>query len=297
MREGKRLYRASVLGTVIAATALLAGGTAALAATVLGTGTYDYSCTAGDAMTITSINSNEAGIDCATTTTAPTTTSTGPTTTTTSGPPSAITAVGSLAATSIPAGGSPLLSVDPQAVGDLLVLGLEDSNSTPPTYSSVSGGGVTTWTLLARDNDPGNVADNLEIWDGVVTTPGPSTIEATLTGFSNGDDMLAQEFSDGSGTWASDSGGKIADTLNQDFDYPSLTPGGSGELYFGIGTAVNSTTLGGNGTPDVTYVETGLNCVSLAVYDTGTSATLAPAVQSEGGSGNWSTAVAVLVES
>ena len=293
MRKGTRLYRASVLGTVIAATVLLAGGTAALAATVLGTGTYDYSCPAGDAMTITSINSNEAGIDCATTTT----TTTGQTTTTTSGPPSAITAVGSLAATSIPAGGSPLLSVDPQAVGDLLVLGLEDSNSTPPTYSSVSGGGVTTWTLLARDNDPGNVADNLEIWDGVVTTPGPSTINATLTGFSDGDDMLAQEFSDGSGTWAVDTGGKIADTLNQDLAYPSLTPAGSGELYFGIGTAVNSTTLGGNGTPGVTYAETGLSCVSLAVYDTGTSATLAPAVQSEGGSGNWSTAVAVLVES
>ena len=212
--------------------------------------------------------------------------------------PGAITPVGSLAAASAPAGAnSGSLSVDPQNVGDLMLLGTEDSNTTPPTVSSVSGGGVSSWTLIASDSDATYTQDDDEIWEGVVTTPGPSTITITLNGYSDGDDLLAQEFTVGSSvTWSLDKSGKVTGTLAQGFTYPSLTPAGSSELYFGIGNAINYTQLVGEGTPGVTYVNTGLECVSLVAYDTSTSSTLAPAVANSSGGGNWETALAVLVQ-
>ena len=212
--------------------------------------------------------------------------------------PGAITPVGSLAAASAPAGANSLsLSVHPQNIGDLMLLGIEDSNTTLPTVSSVSGGGVSSWTLIASDADATYTQDGDEIWEGVVTTPGPSTITITLNGFSDGDDLLAQEFTAGSSvTWSLDKSGKVTGTDAQSFTYPSLTPAGSSELYFGMGNAVNNTQLVGEGTPGVTYVNTGLECVSLVAYDASTSSTLTPAVANSNGSGDWETALAVLVQ-
>jgi len=63
-----------------------------------------------------------------------------------------------------------------------------------------------------------------------------------------------------------------------------------------MGTAINNTQLVGNGTPGVAYIKTGLECVSLVAYDTHTSGTLAPAVANSNGSGNYETALAVLVQ-
>ena len=226
-----------------------------------------------------------------------------PATTTTTGTqsntPGAIAPVGSLAAASVQAGASSgSLSVDPQNVGDLMLFGIEDSNTTLPTVSSVSGGGVSSWTLLASDLDAAYTQDGDEIWEGVVTTPGPSTVTMTLNGYSDGDDLLAQEFTAGSPvTWSLDKSGTVTGTDAQSFNYPSLTPARSSELYFGIGNAINNTQLVGEGTPGVTYVSTGLECVSLVVYDTNTSSALAPAVANSGGGGNGETALAVLVQS
>ncbi len=215
-----------------------------------------------------------------------------------SAPPGVITPVGSLAAESAPAGSGPVsLSVDPQNVGDLMLLGIEDSNTTLPTVTGVSGGG-SSWRLVASDNDATYTQDGDEIWEGVVTATGSSAITITLNGFSDGEDLLAQEFSAGASvTWSLDQSGKVTGTSAQDFAYPSLTPAGSNELYFGIGNAINSTQLVGHGTPGVTYISTGLECVSLVAYDTNTSGTLAPAVANSSGSGNWETALAVLVQS
>ena len=130
---------------------------------------------------------------------------------------------------SAPAGAnSPSLSVHPQNVGDLMLLGIEDSNTTLPTVSSVSGGGVSSWTLLASDADTTYTQDSDEIWEGVVTAPGPSNIAIALDGYSDGDDLLAQEFTAGSlVTWSLDKSGKVTGTDAQAFNYPSLTPAGS----------------------------------------------------------------------
>jgi hypothetical protein len=229
-------------------------------------------------------------------TTTPTTVGTS-TTTSVPSSGSGISPVGTLAGVSAPAGsGAASLSVDPQHVGDLMLFGGEDSNSVPPVISSVSGGGVSSWTLLARDTDTPNTGDDLEIWEGVVTAVGPSEITITPDGFSDGDDLMAQEFTAGNAvTWSFDKSGEVTGTSAQDFNYPSLSPASSAELYFGIGTAINNTQLLGNGTAGVTYVQTGLECVSLVAYDTSTSASLAPQVANASGSGNWETALAVLV--
>jgi hypothetical protein len=212
--------------------------------------------------------------------------------------PGAIRPIGNLVAASAPAGANPVsLSVHPQNAGDLMLLGIEDSNTTPPTVASVSGGGASSWTLVASDSDAAYTQDGDEIWEGVVTTPGQATITITINGYSDGDDLLAQEFTaGGSVTWSLDKSAKVSGISAQGFTYPSLSPASSSELYFGIGNAVNNTQLVGEGTPGVTYINTGLECVSLVAYDTDTSSTLAPAVANSSGNGNWETALAVLIQ-
>ena len=214
-----------------------------------------------------------------------------------SGIPGVITPVGTLAAASAPAGANPVsLSIDPEHVGDLMLLGIEDSNTTLPTVSSVFGGGASSWTLIASDPDATYTQDGDEIWEGIVTTAGPATLTVTLNGFSDGDDLVAQEFTAGSSvTWTLDKSGKVTGTDAQEFTYPSLDPAGTAELYFGMGNAINNTQLVGQGTPGVTYISTKLECVSLVAYDTDTSSTLAPAVANTSGGGNGETALAVLI--
>lgn len=225
------------------------------------------------------------------TTTTTTTATTSGTTTTAAGGGGVISAVGRLAT-----GNGTSLSVDPQNAGDLMVFAVEDSNSTPPTVSSVSGGGVSTWTRYAREDDSANTQDNDEIWAGVVTSIGPSKITIILTGYSDGNDLLAQEFTAPGDTWSLDTSGYVTGKSSASFDFPSLRPTAKSDLYFGIGNAVNSTAIAGGGTPGVTYVETGLSCITLVAYDTGTSAALAPAVSNSSGAGNLEMALAVLIE-
>ncbi len=108
-----------------------------------------------------------------TTTTSSTSTTVASTTTTTAPTPPAgvaIAPVGTLAAASAPVGANPVsLSVNPEKVGDLMLLGIEDSNTTPPTVSGVSGGGVSSWTLIASDSDVTYTQDGDEIWEGIVS--------------------------------------------------------------------------------------------------------------------------------
>jgi hypothetical protein len=208
----------------------------------------------------------------------------------------AISAAGGLYTAVRPSGSDPVytLSVNPQKVGDLLLFGLEDSNTSFPTTTSVTGGGVTSWVRIASDPDLSGTDDNDEIWEGVVTSTGPSTITATLNGFTDDSDLVAQEFT-GATTWTLDKAGTVTGTYAQTFSYPSLTPASSGELYFGMGNAVNNTLLTGNGTPGASYVVTGLPCVSLIAYNTNTTSTFSPSVTNTGGAGNAETAVAVLI--
>ena len=135
------------------------------------------------------------------------------------------------------------LRVSAQHAGDLLVLAVKVS-SPIVTASSVSGGGVTRWTRVEGPY-AGYGGYDLEIWTGVVSATGASTITVSFlgqlhlvyTGFA------AQEFSSSAGTsttWGTETRGGISNVSSTTITFPKLTPGGLGELYFGYDADANT---------------------------------------------------------
>ena len=77
-----------------------------------------------------------------------------------------------------------------------------------------------------------------EIWTGKVTSTGSSTITFTWSGTVTGhyEEYGVQEFSAGLGAntaWALDKSGTVNGASSTTVPFPSLTPSGPGELYFG----------------------------------------------------------------
>lgn len=145
------------------------------------------------------------------------------------------------------ANGLKTLAVSPVAVGNVLVLTILNVGFSG-TVSSVSGGGVTTWTKLAGSN-PGALEGDTEIWYGTVTTAGAATI--TASSIQGGATALGcQEFTIGTpATWAVDTTAVSTDTTQAaSGNYPSVTPTGLLELYVGAATlpggVVGGTTAG-----------------------------------------------------
>src|ERR1019366_2919742 len=117
------------------------------------------------------------------------------------------------------------LTVNPQNIGDLEVVSVAWS-STTQDVTSMAGGGVTTWTK-AGQYDGGNQARDLEIWYGVVTSTGPSTITFNWSGSITGHnaEYSAQEFTAGTGvTWSLATTGHLEDASSTNVAFPSLTP-------------------------------------------------------------------------
>jgi RHS repeat-associated protein len=160
-----------------------------------------------------------------------------------------ISAVGSIAQSV--ADGDSTLSVNPQHVGDALVLGVSVNANDP--VSSVSGGGAT-WKFLARDT--GSLLGNTEFWLGTVTSTGSSTITVSYTSSigSTYVDLVAQEFTDGTGastTWTEDTSGGLNNNSTTTVTLPTLTASSSGELYVGLAFTGSAVTAGSN--PGFTY--------------------------------------------
>jgi hypothetical protein len=129
------------------------------------------------------------------------------------------------------ASGTTTVSVSPQNIGDILVVTGRLGNGTP----TVSGGGVTTWTLLAEQPYWSVSGGSEWIYWGIVTATGSQTI--TVSGTGSGQ-SYCQEFSKSGGTWAADGNGSYTENSSGTVAMPSLTPTSSGaELYFG---AVNT---------------------------------------------------------
>ena len=123
--------------------------------------------------------------------------------------------------------------------------------------SSVSGGGVSTWTKAV--SFAGSVGADEEIWYGKVTTTGSSTITFTWSSSITGHiaEYGVEEFSAGLGAstvWATDKTGTVNDASSTSVALPSLTPSTSGELYFGY--SVPSPTPHGRTTSGFTYAVT-----------------------------------------
>ncbi len=149
--------------------------------------------------------------------------------------PPVISAVGSTVS-QMGSGITTLTGVNPQHVGDLMVA-VDEQNDNTLTATSVSGGGVTTWTRAIQYvgiNEP----REYEIWFGVVTSTGSSPITFTLSGSTSMTaEYEAQEFTAGLGsgtTWSPDTTGHFETVSSATVTYPSLTPAGAGELYYGF---------------------------------------------------------------
>jgi hypothetical protein len=181
--------------------------------------------------------------------------------------PAAISAVGSPYITT----GATTLSVSPQKVGDLMTVALYVDGSTPETtVDSVTGGGVNNWledTAVSEDGYDG------QIWWGVVTSAGSSTVTLSVSGSYVADEIVAQEFGAvGTGVrWSAGEAGHSLSTTST-VTFPALTPTSSSELYFGYGL------LSGTGLGSCTggFIYTATPDGDVLCWDTDVSSTAKP---------------------
>ena len=181
------------------------------------------------------------------------------------------------------------LAVDPQNDGDVLVVCV-DSHYFAAGLTSLSGGGVTTWTkgeqfLSANSRD-------MEVWFGTVTATGPSTITFNWPVDITGDwtEYTAQEFSAPGAVWSLDNGNKSDNTSSSTtVTYPVLTPSGTAELYYGYAGMPNPPTPGSTSG----FIWKTTQGGNLICYDTDVSGAVSPTATQ--GSPGVSEAAAVLL--
>lgn len=143
------------------------------------------------------------------------------------------------------------VTVTPHAIGDFFLLSIQYWDNTA-TVSSVTGGGVTTWTKLNSATATINSPAYNAVYLGMITSTSSSTLTVTANTTVDLTQMVAQEFSTTVGTpvWDSAAGTGLLDANNTN-QWPSLTPAGSGELYFCY-AGDNSATVAGS-TPGYIY--------------------------------------------
>lgn len=157
-----------------------------------------------------------------------------------------VSAVGSAATSG--GTGTTTLAVAPTAVGDCLVLAT-NLTSVSLSVASVAGGGVTTWARVA--NPFVGSGSTVDMWMGIVTTAGSSTI--TITGSASlaavTVRLIAQQFTSilGSGTqWAlAITGTGVTNTSSTTVTFPTVTPTGTNQVYVGYAETANAALTSG----------------------------------------------------
>ncbi len=191
--------------------------------------------------------------------------------TTTSSGGGSISAVGTLQQNL--SSGTTTLAVDPQHVGDALVLAAAINSAA--TITAVSGGGAT-WTPL-ETTAPESAYGMTQLWLGTVTTTGSSTITVTYSTSVTGVwiDLSAQEYTNGTGSstvWSEDTSGyQNPSSSSTSIALPSLSATSSGELY--VGMAFTGGTPSAGSTSGFTY---DTPSYGLFVYNPSSSGTVAP---------------------
>lgn len=187
----------------------------------------------------------------------------------------AITAVGT-AATS---GGTNITTVTvvPATLGNVLVVGTLVSSATVH-FSSLSGGGCTTWTHLLGPSVLSGLAQSIDLWVGVVTAAGSATLTGTPSASVSAlnTDFISQQFAGGgAGTvWAVDGAQSTTktNTASTTMTFPTLTPGGASRLYVGFGES----SIGGGSPPSAGYtLQTTANSMPL-LYNVSVSTAQSP---------------------
>ena len=174
------------------------------------------------------------------------------------------------------------LTVDPSNLNDLMVLFSNPANG-GATISSVSGGGVTDWTkVTGTSSGSGSGTTTIEMWKGVVTSTGSSTINVTFASSTgNPNELVAMEFTTGNttGSWVIDSSGTLYNSASTTVTYPSLTPQSSKDLYVGYASAGSTMTAGT--TSGFTYATTSLTS-HMVTYNKAVSSTVQPTATQSG---------------
>lgn len=155
-----------------------------------------------------------------------------------------------------PTGGVATFNVTPEAVGDVIVLGITGNAG---SVTAVSGGSVSTWTISALYNDTTHNGLTAIAWGEVTGTVG-SAVSTSVTTTQAAITVLEGEFSVSgiaSPTWSVDvestAGDPLVHTTDANLPLQSVTASGSGELYLAsVQTTYNNLT-GGASSPVLGY--------------------------------------------
>lgn len=129
------------------------------------------------------------------------------------------------------------IATNPVLLGNLLVV-YGEVHSTTIHFTTLSGGGVTTWTPVVGPFVGTSGLYSMNMWMGVVTATGAGTItaasSASISGLTTG--LAVAEFTlhTSAAIWALDTTGTASNTASTTATFPSLTPAASGELYVGM---------------------------------------------------------------
>ena len=138
-------------------------------------------------------------------------------------------------------------SVNPTAIGDILVVFVAAVGTGSPAVLSISHSGVTTWTRLVSTVYSSDYAS--EVWWGVVTATGSATLTVNVSGSPTDSMAAVQQFhSSASGTWTADAN-TATESINylSSGTYPSVTPVDSAPLYLGSLCLYGGSTVSGAG--------------------------------------------------
>ena len=174
------------------------------------------------------------------------------------------------------------LALTNQGIGNLVLVETVNWSNTTAWISNVTGGGCT-WTQVVAHAVMSVHAYTVSLWAGTVTTTGAQT--ATLvwnTAAPSGYQTQAKEFHSSVGSWVLDKSATLDNAGTA--TWPSLTPTGTGELYWGYsndegssaGLTAGSTTAGYVGNVDAA------GC--LAAYNLNISAASGPVAADAGNS-------------
>lgn len=150
------------------------------------------------------------------------------------GSPATISTVGSAVTNSGTASGTASITVSPSTVGDAMLY-VSCNNKVGTGLSSLSGGGVSSWTSLAEYfNSTTNTT--MEFWLGQVVTTGSSAITCSEPSRWS---VLCQEFTctgvSSATTWAADGAGSgiLNTTSSKTCQFVTLTPSGLLDAFIG----------------------------------------------------------------
>lgn len=119
-------------------------------------------------------------------------------------------------------------------IGNLRLYSSTVTAQTTATIASLSGGGVTTWARAGSVNTSNS--DSVELWWGVITDSGTALTITYNT--SPGSKLVDQRQVDfipptGGGTIAMQVAGTSSSASSTSIAFPTLTPAGAGDLYYG----------------------------------------------------------------